>query len=113
MTIRAGQKVVCIAEIEIETPWGTIYDGPVPQLDATYTVTGFGDTGMQPAAGNTIPNLDCGITVAELRGPRARPTGTNVWRELTWPIAIFRPLDERQTGISIFTGMLTPQREDA
>lgn len=112
MTFRAGQKVICVREIEIETPTGTIYPGPVPQLDAIYTVTGFGDTYMDATDGD-VSNPDCGITIAELRGIRARKTSTSEWYELAWPIAIFSPVDERETDISTFTKMLKPKRVDA
>jgi hypothetical protein len=109
MTFRVGQKIVCVREIEIETPQGTIYGGPVPVLDEIYTVTGFGDTRMQGVG--DIVNADCGVVVAELHGPRARMKSTKEWTELCWPIAIFNPLETRETDISAFTAMLTPNKQ--
>lgn len=95
---RLGQKVVCIAEIDVVTQSGARYPGPVPVLDEVYTVTGFGPTGMK--APPDLPDADIGIILAEIPTIRGRSSCDRTWRNLTWPLVIFRPVDERKTDIS-------------
>lgn len=113
---RVGQKVICVVEIEIETPRGEVYLGPLPVLDEVYTVTGFAETGMR-AAVTMDANLDVGITVAEIPTLRGRHRKTGAWIDLAWPIMLFRPVDERQTDISdlvkIGFGALAQETEEA
>lgn len=97
---RRGQKVVCIMEIDIETPAGEIYTGRTPVLDQVYTVTGFGETGMLAAVAEPIQGIDVGVTVAEIPSIQGRHHRTGVWQTLAWPLAMFQPADYRTTDIS-------------
>lgn len=97
---RRGQKVVCVYEIEIETPSGRVYDGPAPKLDDVYTVADFLDTGMILSGGDGEgPGLP-GIALREIGCIRGRVAATKEYVDLGWPILMFRPLDERKTDIS-------------
>ncbi len=57
---RRGQKVVCIAVINVFLGPGDIhpYGGPVPQVDGVYTVEGFIDSGFILDEMRRLPGLE-------------------------------------------------------
>lgn len=98
---RIGQKVVCIAHIEIVDRRGRAVSGPYPVVDEVYTVGDFVDSGMICHDDTLERELAPGITLLEIATIRGRRIRDGQWIELGWPIICFRPLDERKTDISL------------
>lgn len=108
---RREQKVVCVATINVwigntvETL--QLYDGPTPEPERVYTVDGFIESGFildAPRSGSlpgiALVEIPCSLTSATME-----PLG--------WPIAAFRPLDERATDISALLCITAPAEEMA
>jgi hypothetical protein len=92
---RRGQKVVCIAEINVFLGPGSFnpYGGPIPRPDETYTVEGFIESGfiLSEIGSGRVPGL-------ALREMPCAFFGTG--EPMGWPVAGFKPVDERKTDIS-------------
>lgn len=111
---RVGQKVVCLFDIEVLGRLGGSYRGAVPQAGETYTVDGFGETGMIEQ-GEAYRGRVPGIFLREIPPVRSRRIEDGAMEDLPWPISIFRPAFEGETDISelLALGNPTKVREDA
>ena len=103
---RRGQKVVCVAEVTVIV--GDIsalrkYDGPAPRREAVYTVDGFIESVLLAGPFGTVPGIALMEIPCVLKPPGMQPMG--------WPIAAFRPLDQRETDISELRKLATPVTE--
>ncbi len=92
MTFRAGQKVVCV----------DAYDASMLALNRIYTVSKVSFLKRQRWRGKVFEGFS--LTLYETK-PEPRYIGFAAER--------FKPLDERQTDISIFTAMLKKETTPA
>lgn len=112
---RRGQKVICIMELEIEDAAGNYPLLPIrPVPGEQYTVADFLDSGMvledqDVDAAEELP----GIVLFEIEPIRGRDIVTKQPVVLGWPIIAFKPVDERETSIEMFTDLLEPVTEQA
>jgi len=104
---RRGQKVVCVAEIELVLLSGRTYPGPMPQVDETYTVVDFAHSGCVRGIGIEAEALAPGIVLREIPSPRS----TADHRLFGFPIIAFRPLDERETDIGDLLKLQAPTKQ--
>ena len=93
---RVGQKVVCVASASL---WQFVCSryyiiGGFPEFGRTYTVTAFE---------NIVPSGRPGVHLAEMPGLTCECKSI---RNSSWPIAAFRPVDERETDISALQALL-------
>jgi hypothetical protein len=90
---RVGQKVVCI---EGPSFWALSscgdYFAAAPEQGRVYTVSGF----------ETRYGIPC-IHLREIASPACKCIGAS---NLPWPIRAFRPVQTRETDISVFAGIL-------
>lgn len=97
MTLRVGMKVVQFK------PW--------PSNDTAYADVSFTRMGVAYTVREVLTVR--GITAlrfVELRNPEHRYAGFAHPVEQPFPAALFRPVVERKTDISVFTAMLNPSQ---
>lgn len=97
MTFHVGQKVVCVDDQNFRNPdhIGTPIAPTAPVRGTVYHVRSF-----SPSGNVLLAEIVC--------APHAWEWG---YGEGGWLPRRFRPVTERKTDISIFTAMLTPNRE--
>lgn len=111
---RIGQRIVCV-KVGMEVVCRGCGRIPHPELGGTYTVAGFADFDTRPIADGmrnvravNIPGVslkeipDIGSCQCEVPGHRELPS------PLPWLLMMFRPVDERETDISVFTDLVAP-----
>lgn len=92
---RSGQKVMCVKELNyMKRRYPRI---AFPTKGTVYVVRALCDRDSRPS-----------ITLYEIRNRRVRFSATKAIGEASFREDHFRPVDERQTDISVFTAMLTP-----
>lgn len=98
MGFHVGQKVVCVNGRWTHPCASLVRD--LPRKGAVYHV--------RDIEGPDIGSIDCDfIRLIELRNPIA----SGMIKEPSFAARNFRPVIERKTDISIFTRMLTPNKE--
>lgn len=104
--MQIGQKVVCIND---DWPpmwrdhWMTTCAPEFPVKGQVYTIRAI----VTRAIG------DAGLRFVEIKNPEVNCVfeGQSIVAEIVFRASYFRPLVERKTDISIFTRLLTPQKE--